>query len=925
MVRRFALGTVLCVPWFGHTLLSGQTASGASGTLRGSVLDPSQAAIPGATVEIANPVAHFRQQAQTDAQGRFLFANLPFHSYHLTASAPAFQTHEQDLDVRSAVPVEVKITLEVGAAKTALTISAEGQDLVETDATTHTDIDRGLLDKLPVESQSSSLSSLLTLASPGIAADSDGMMHGLGDHAGNSFSLDGQPITDQQSKAFSNQLPVASVQSIEVIEGAPSAEYGDKTSMVVVVTTRSGLGVKPAHGGVTTSYGTFGTVNGALNLSYGTQTWGNFVSADAMTTGRFLDGPEFQVMHSHGNMQDLFDRLDYKSPRDDSVNLNFGLTRSWFQTPNSFDAQNATAWSGLVVNQGGLGPNGLPVGSQDQRSRIETFNVAPAWTRVLNANSVFTAGVYLRQDRYTYDPSRIPFADLTPNLQRETIGQNRRLTNAGLRAKLSYEKGIHSFKAGVTYWHTFLRENDSLGIVDPTLNAVCLNADGSPNTNPALTSPAQCTGTLQPNPAFVPILGCYDLTRTAVLPASDGCPQPTSTTYLFRGTADIKELGLYVEDTIKKNNWTFNLGLRGDVYRGITSGDQTEPRLGAAYNFRKTNTVIRTSYARTLETPFNENLIISSTGCFDPVINALAGLTQGYPCITRPLSPGWRNEFHVGLSQAFGRYVVLDGEYIWKYTHSAFDFSALANTPITFPIEWTRSKITGPAVRASMPSLHGLTAYIVLSHVTARFFPPQVSGIGITPTATGDFGVFRIDHDEVFNQTTHLQYQPWKDGPWLGFNWRYDSGMVAGPVPCAGGSCNNGPNGSEVVVDVSNLSPDQQFQGGLFCGATRATPTTPISLNGLCPASLYGSTLLSIPSAGTANPDHNPPRIAQRNLFDVALGYDNVFHGDKQKWNVRITVLNLANQYALYNFLSTFSGTHYVSPRTVTAEIGWQF
>jgi outer membrane receptor protein involved in Fe transport len=65
----------------------------------------------------------------------------------------------------------------------------------------------------------------------------------LGDHAENSFSVDGQPITDQQSKVFSNQIPLDSVQSTEVISGPPPAEYGDKTSVVINVTTRSGQGV----------------------------------------------------------------------------------------------------------------------------------------------------------------------------------------------------------------------------------------------------------------------------------------------------------------------------------------------------------------------------------------------------------------------------------------------------------------------------------------------------------------------------------------------------------------------------------------------------------------------------------------------------------------------------------------------------------
>ena len=45
-------------------------------------------------------------------------------------------------------------------------------------------------------------------------------------------------------------------------------------------------------------------------------------------------------------------------------------------------------------------------------------------------------------------------------------------------------------------------------------------------------------------------------------------------------------------------------------------------------------------------------------------------------------------------------------------------------------------------------------------------------------------------------------------------------------------------------------------------------------------------------------------------------------HGDRYKWSLRFTVINLTNKEALYNFLSTFSGTHYVTPRTETVRVG---
>ncbi len=920
------LAGIVCI--CGCPLLGGPAQSASSsGTIRGSVADPTGAAIVGAAVTIKNPVSGLTQTSTTASDGTFGFANLPFSHYHLSVAAPGFQSIDQDADVRSSVPVQLKVAMVLGTASTTVNVTENSEDLIDTGSTAETSVDRSLFQKMPLESQSSSLSSLVTLASPGVSADSNGLFHGLGDHASNSFSIDGQQISDQQSKVFSNQLPVGAVDSMQVIEGAPPAEYGDKTSLVIVATTRSGLGVTQPHGDITASYGTFGSSSEGINLAYGGQTWGNFISLNGLNTGRFLDAPEFNVMHDKGNEENFFDRIDLKPSNDDTFSLNLAFTRSWFQTPNSDDAQNATAWSGVGVADDGLGPNGLPVGSQDQRSQIRTFNVAPSWTRILNPNTVLTVGGFARQDQYNYYPSDNPYADSTPQVQSETIGQARRLTDLGLRASLSYVKGINNIKFGATYQDTIVTENDHFGVVNPALNAPCLNSDGSAFTGAGLTNPSDCAAaSLMQNPSFVSLLECYDLTRTGPLPASSGCPNSTSSTYLFHGHADVRETALYLEDNISVKNWTLRLGIRGDIYDGITKATQAEPRLGGAYHIKKTGTVLRLSYARTLETPFNENLVLSSLGCNDPAINALESVTQGYPCITRPLAPGTRNEFHAGFEQAFGKYFVVDAEYIWKYTNNAYDFSVLGNTPITYPIEWAKSKIPGYAIRGSMPAIHGLTAFVVMSSVAARFFEPQVSGIGVTPSSLGGAdSVFRIDHDERFNQTTHFQYQPVKDGPWVGFNWRYDSGQVAGPAPCAGGDCANGPNGTDSIVDVSGLTPDEQFQAGLYCGSVHATPTAPISPNGLCAASAYGSNLIKIPSPGTENDDHNPPRIAPRNIFDVALGDDNLFRTEKYKWSARLEVINLTNEYALYNFLSTFSGTHYLSPRTFTGSLGFHF
>ena len=901
---------------------------GNSSSIEGTVKDPSGAVVANATVEINNPVSGYSRTTMTGADGTFRFQNVPFNPYHMTVKAEKFAAYAQDVEVRSGLPTEVEVNLKMATEATTVNVTENGGDLLEKVSTFHSDIDRNLFDRTPLESTSSPFSSLVTLTTPGVAADSNGLVHGLGDHAENAVSLDGQPQTDQFSKVFSNQIPADSIQSMEVISGAPPADYGDKTSLVIKVTTRSGLGVTSPHGSANASYGSFGTVIGGFDVAYGGKHWGNFVAAEGLNTGRFLDAPEFQTLHGHGNQENIFDRIDYQFSEADSAQFNLGFTRSWFQNPNTYDQQyhrcgpigyTCDATGTHIVNA----ISGAPLGTTDQRSQIRTFNVAPTWTHLVSSNALATLGVWVRHDQFDYYPSKDPLNDLAPGLQVETAEQFRQLTNAGIKGEFSYIRGINNFKFGAVYQQTFLNEHDQLGIVDPTflpsLNTE--NPDGSiiPNdpcfVNGVATGPP-CT-TLLP----------YDLTKGGKR-------------FYFNGHTDVKELALYLIDTITWKNWSFNLGIRGDLYNGISSGSQPQPRLGVAYNIKQTNTVLRVSYARILDTPFNENLIIASTGCNDPVIVAIVS-PPGVPCTLGPLTPGFRNEFHAGFQQAVGKYMVLNGEYIWKYTHNGFDFGIVGATPITFPIEWHNSKIPGWMLSASVPNFHGLTARIVMSSVAARFFNPQVAGISFFPS----FNVFRIDHDEHFNQTTHIQYQPWKRGPWVGFNWRYDSGLVSGAIPCYtspivtatcsastpavdGGSAVGFPTG---VVALNNaitglpLTADQQFQAGLTCNGVPVVSSPFGAPATSCPAAQFGSKYLQVPAPNTENDDHNPQRIAPRSLFDIAIGHDNLFHGDRFRWSLQFTVINLANKTALYNFLSTFSGTHYVTPRTETVELGFHF
>ncbi len=194
---------------------------GNAASISGSVVDPSGSVVVGATVTIKNPVSAYERTATTDSQGRFNFTNVPYNPYHMTVTATGFAIYTQDVDARSSVPMNLTVNLDVNASTTTVNVEAQGGDLIENDSTFHTDIDKSLLETMPLEGQSSGLSAAVTEGTPGVAADSNGQLHGLGDHAENSISMDGQPMTDQISKVFSNQLPLDAVQSMEVISGAP--------------------------------------------------------------------------------------------------------------------------------------------------------------------------------------------------------------------------------------------------------------------------------------------------------------------------------------------------------------------------------------------------------------------------------------------------------------------------------------------------------------------------------------------------------------------------------------------------------------------------------------------------------------------------------------------------------------------------------
>jgi hypothetical protein len=365
----------------------------------------------------------------------------------------------------------------------------------------------------------------------------------------------------------------------------------------------------------------------------------------------------------------------------------------------------------------------------------------------------------------------------------------------------------------------------------------------------------------------------------------------------YHSTANVNQYAFYAQDSITARNLAINIGIRVDHYDGLVSRSGVGPRLGLAYTVRKTGTVLRAAYARTFETPFNENLLLSSS-------TGSGGLFGGQVI---PIQPGFRNQFNAGLQQAIGKHLLFDIDYFWKYTHNAYDFATLFNTTITFPVAWNNSKLDGFTGRLSTTNWKGFQAYWTFGHTRARYFFPAAGGL-IPQDPPPDITVFRIDHDQVFQSTVNARYQRPKNAEWIALTYRYDSGAVV-----------SGVSDADAALE---LSANQQTTIGLACGGVAATPSRPITF---CNGAVT-SQLLDLPASGQGNPDHNPARVKPRHTLDLGIGTDNLFHREGSvRYTASLEIANLNNVTAVYNFLSTFSGTHFLPPRTLIARIGVNF
>jgi len=525
-------------------------ASSGSGLISGVVKDEGGKPVAGAVVTLENRVAGRIQTARTDAQGRFSLFNVPFNDYHLEAAAPGLATAHRDVAVRSTLPLQLALSLPQAGA---VVVVEERAGLIEDHPSSHIHIDRATIEQIPAVVQSRGMESIL-LATPGFIQDENGRFHFRGSHGQAMYVIDGVPVTDQMQATFSNSLDPGQVESMEVITGGISAEYGGKPGAVVNLTSKSGLGTPGGfQGDYTVGAARFRTFESGLSLRGCTDRSGWFVTAAGSGSDRFLDPVNFENLHNHGTTGRIFTRFDWLLSGTDTLRLSVG--------------GGATARD--VVNLASQEARG-----QDQRARNVDANLSLGWTRLLGPDASIEATLFHRQSTARLDPT----ADLAQGFQGGGpdypywARQDRSLDNQGATVAYQRKNGDDTFKAGLQYVRYPIRERFAFAITDGSRAADA----GDP-------------------------LHAYS-------------PEGGGNIFRFDESITPSLASAYVQQDLKAGDWNLGLGLRLDSYRGRGYvHNQLQPRVGVSRSFPAAGTLLRFSYDRLLITPENENLAFSTS------------------------------------------------------------------------------------------------------------------------------------------------------------------------------------------------------------------------------------------------------------------------------------------------------------------------
>src|SRR6266478_2760320 len=393
-------------------------SSAAQTSIEGSLRDRAGKSVPDAMVTL-QPEEGKTVRATTDSAGSFHFSALDAGRYTLQAQADGFYVSIFDFVLRPRQPLSFTIELQPKeSAKQTVEVSAHSL-LVDPQKTgssyTFTQQD---LEKLP-DPLTDSTNDLVNNLMPGASDSHDNFLAVRGTEFSLHEFINGVSFLDNTQPQFSPGISPQIFETVDLMTGGFTPEYGNRFGGVLDISTRSGADLA-GHGDVNFRGATVDTYD--LNADYGGQYrgLGYYFFVDGFTSGRYLDPPEPRELFDFGKGSRATTQLDWRAGNNDTLRLLLMGSGANFQQPNITDDQ--------------------AVGRDAQR-HLRQYTAILGWTHTFSTETLLHTSLYARSSSDHVLPTTDP---ITPLSEVSRSG-----FTLGVKSDLSHSWRGHFFKAGI--------------------------------------------------------------------------------------------------------------------------------------------------------------------------------------------------------------------------------------------------------------------------------------------------------------------------------------------------------------------------------------------------------------------------------------------------------------------------------------------
>jgi outer membrane receptor protein involved in Fe transport len=522
-----------------HAIVQGQVVAAADGS-----------ALPAVTVTLQVPNGESRQ-ATTDASGRFAFAQVVPGRYVVSVSLPGFDPRTLSVELAPREVRALTLRLDLERLNVNVGVTADVRTLSSTHSPSSTLLTAERLDDMPL-AQRTNLPDAIVTAAPGMIRGHDDFVHIRGHEVALNPSINGVQFWENAHSVFSPGVGVDYIDSINVMTGGFSAEYGNRFGGILDIVTKSGFTMRN-RGSVSVGAGTAQRHNVGIEFGGRGDRLGYYLNLGGFTSDRFLSPPSPRSLHNTGRGLRSFGRLDVRATDRDYVNLVVTGDGVNFQIPmDERDERLRPAFKNL------------------QRARSQSAIVS--WNHVRSSKVAIQTAAYQRWSTVRQWPETIdPYGARTD--------AQRTLHTVGIKSDITRIAGRHALKSGIDL--VLLRPREQFYY----LSQPWIDFTHLPDVN---ESHVHFRG---------PNVGA-------------GIPRPV----VFRGEKTGGQASVFLQDKVQvRSNLTLDMGVRFDRYTLALSASHVSPRVNLAYRL-PVGTVLFGSYNHFFVPPPVENVLAGSAG-----------------------------------------------------------------------------------------------------------------------------------------------------------------------------------------------------------------------------------------------------------------------------------------------------------------------